>query len=193
MKKITGNKNFLVIFLISCFLSLILFSCTQPNPQNPFDPETELNPMQGQLLLTQLTDSQVQLQWQLNESIEGEYIIERKVHTGSYHQLTTVNANISNFTDTALSISNTYYYRLIGANDENQTEPLTNSIQTTFAEITDFQIEQQDLFSALLTWTHICSYEEGYIIERREIRSELLSNSKLCFEKKKPKQKDKRN
>jgi hypothetical protein len=40
MKKNTDHKNFLLISFIFSLLSLILFSCTQPNPQNPFDPDS---------------------------------------------------------------------------------------------------------------------------------------------------------
>ena len=53
-------------------LLVLLLSCSDRNPQNPFDPNSRYNtaPMQGELIITQLTDSQIKLGWQLNSTIE---------------------------------------------------------------------------------------------------------------------------
>ena len=69
--------NSLVHLSFILFTLALLLSCTKPNPKNPFDPETELTSMQGQLSLTQLTDSHVKLHWQLNEEIVDHYRIEK--------------------------------------------------------------------------------------------------------------------
>ena len=169
--------NSLVHLSFILFTLALLLSCTKPNPKNPFDPETELTSMQGQLSLTQLTDSHVKLHWQLNEEIVDHYRIEKKINSGTYVFLANVDASINNFTDIGLSTQNIYYYRVFGVNDENQTGPISNSIQTTFAGITNFNIQQENIFTAHLTWSHNCNYEEGYIIERTEVSEKVSEKS----------------
>jgi len=156
-------------FLLSTLL--LFLSCSERNPQNPFDPNSnyQTTPMQGELTITQLTDSQVKLEWQLNSTIVGNYKIERKVNSGNYSLHASVNANTSDYIDDSLSTENIYYYKVFGVNDEIITEPISDSIQTTFSEITDFNVQQENIFTAHLTWSHNCNYEEGYIIERMEM------------------------
>jgi len=168
--KFTKSLTTLSFILLSL---VFIFSCTKPEPTNPYDPNSghETTPMQGQLVLTQQTDSQVKLHWQLNSSIVGSYIINRKINSGSYELLAEVTSETDEYNDTELLTTNTYNYQVIGANDEVQTEPISNSISTTFAEITAFNIQQQNIFTADITWAHNCNYEEGYVLERREISS----------------------
>ena len=169
MKIKPKSSNFTLSLLPLSFIlfTLTLFlSCTKPNPKNPFDPETQIT-LQPLQIIT-ISDSQVELQWQLNADIVDHYRIERKVNSGNYSLQATVNANTSDYIDDSLSIENIYYYKVFGVNDENITEPISNSIQTTFAEITDFNVQPENIFTAHLLWSHNCNYEEGYIIERME-------------------------
>ena len=164
--------TFILLATVICLGCLFLLSCTKPDRDNPFDPMSNYTtPMQDSLALTQITDSQVKLEWQLNPTIVGNYIIKRQVNSGDYEVLSTIDKETNTYTDTGLMTTNTYHYQLIGANGDVQTEPLTNSISTTFAGITNFSIQQETVLSAKLTWDHNCSYEEGYILERREISS----------------------
>jgi hypothetical protein len=158
-------------FYILFILLLLLSSCSDRNPQNPFDPNSnyQTTAMQGELTITQLTDSQIKLEWQLNTTIIDNYILKRKVNLGACELLTTINKDTNLYTDNELLTTNTYFYQLIGANGEVQTEPLENSINPLFTEITDFDIQQDNIFTSKLTWQHECDYEEGYIIERREV------------------------
>ncbi|MFC1898690.1 hypothetical protein ACFLYJ_03865, partial [Candidatus Cloacimonadota bacterium] len=162
-------KKIIISFTLLLIVSLIMISCLKPDYDSPFDPESgyETTPMQGELVLLQLTDSQAQLTWQLNPSIVGSYIIERSINNGPYIFLNELQPEISTYVDTALSTSNMYYYHLIGANDEIHTAPLTDSISTNFALITSLITVQQNIHTNQLTWVHDCDYEEGYIIERR--------------------------
>jgi len=170
-------------------LLVLLLSCSDRNPQNPFDPNSnyQTTPMQGELHIYQLTDSQIELGWQLNSTIVGNYIIKRKINLDNdYVFLDSVDINSSFYNDTELLTTNTYYYQLIGANGIVQTEPLSNSINPAFAEITDFNIQQENIFTAKLTWQHDCDYEEGYIIERREVttrKNQIGTSKKLPLER----------
>ncbi len=171
--RLESMRRKLINFYFILFAFLLLLSCSDPKLESPFDPESSFNtvPMQGELALNQLTDSEVKLQWQLNNTIVGNYIIKRQINSGGYEILTTVDKNSNSYNDTGLLTTNTYQYQVIGANGDVLTEPLSNSISTSFAEITDFNITQENLCTAKLTWQHNCSYEEGYIIERQEISS----------------------
>ena len=156
-----------IFFLLSLIL---LFSCTEkPTFDNLFDPDTPLTPMQGGIGIEPLSDSKVQLWWQKNDDVKGNYRIERKVGNENYITRATVGANTTTIIDTALTINTLYTYRIFGVNDQNETGPISDSIQTSFVEITDLDVQQQDIFTAKLTWTHNCNYEEGYIIERKEV------------------------
>lgn len=174
------KKKTLIFVVIIFALGLLLISCLKPDYENPFDPDSgyETTPMQGELLLTQLTDSQVQLQWQLNESIVGSYIIKRRVNNGTFQNLSEVAETVNTFIDTALSVDNMYCYQLIGANDDIQTAPIADSISTTFAAITNYTISQIDIHTNELNWTHACHYEEGYIVERCEVTTSSKTKSK---------------
>jgi formylglycine-generating enzyme required for sulfatase activity len=167
-----GMKLYALRICMALVACLVIGSCSKPQLENPFDPEAGITkPMQGELVLTQITDSEVKLDWQLNTTIVDKYIIKRRVNSGDYEVLTEVNKDISTYTDSGLLTTNTYHYQLIGANGDVQTDPLTDSIQTSFNEITNFDIQQQNVYSAKLTWQHDCSYEEGYVIERQEVVS----------------------
>ncbi len=119
MKRLINNLYILSSIIILSVL--ILFSCSSPKLDNPFDPESNYNtaPMQGGLHIYQLSDSQVELGWQLNSTIVGNYIIKRKINENTnYVILDSLNINSSFYTDTELLTTNTYYYQLIGANGD---------------------------------------------------------------------------
>jgi len=167
IKKIIVSSSVLLV------LCLLLISCLKPDYDSPFDPGSgyETTPMQGELALTILTDSKVQLDWQLNSTIVGSYIVERSVNNGPYTFLNEIQSEINTFADTGLFTANTYFYHLIGANDEIHTTPLTDSIRTDFTLISSLTTTQQNIHTNQLTWVHDCDYEEGYIIERREFNT----------------------
>jgi C1A family cysteine protease/transcriptional regulator CtsR len=64
------------------------------------------------LVATPVSSSQINLTWQDNSSDETGFKIERKTGTGSYSQITTVGAGVTNYSNTLLSASTTYYYRV---------------------------------------------------------------------------------
>ncbi len=171
-----------IIYKISLLTIIILLtsSCSEkPTYDNPFDPNSsfETIPMQGELVIIQLSDSQAKLQWQLNPTIIGNYIIKRKINEGNFEILCTVNKDTNTYVDTELLTSNTYSYQLIGSNGDIQTDPLSASISTIFTDISNFTLVQENIYTAKLNWQHNCSYEEGYIIERCEtsFRDNILS------------------
>ena len=157
-------------FIIWIFLLVLIISCSEePIFDNLFDPDTPLNNIQGNLGLTQLSDSQVILSWTKNNDVVGNYVIERKVGEGDFVVRDSMLAETTTYIDTALTVHTLYSYKIYGANDENVTNSISGSITTTFAQIDSFRAEQLDIFTAEITWSHECDYEEGYIIERKDL------------------------
>ena len=64
------------------------------------------------LVATPISSSRIDLSWQDNSSDETGFKIERKTGTGSYSQITTVGAGVTSYSNTYLSASTTYYYRV---------------------------------------------------------------------------------
>jgi len=164
------------ILIILTIITILLIGCDRPEFTNLADTDIELTPMSGQLYFSQLTDSSVMLHWLNNNDVIGEYIIERKINDGAYSHYAEVEANTTRFIDTDLLIQNTYFYKVTGANNENQTNSISNSISTNFVAPANIAITQESITSARLTWSHNCSYETGYVIERRNISKSLTEN-----------------
>lgn len=64
------------------------------------------------LIGTTLSCSKVQIDWTDNSDNETGFKIERKEGTGAYSQIGIVQANVTSFTDTTVSASKTYTYRI---------------------------------------------------------------------------------
>jgi titin len=64
------------------------------------------------LVATPISSSRMDLTWQDNSSDETGFKIERKTGSGSYSQITTVGAGVTSYSNTYLSASTTYYYRV---------------------------------------------------------------------------------
>ena len=160
-------KRYIILLPV---LLIILFSfCGKREWKNPFDTEVEIQPPAG-FTATPISDSQIQLTWQKSEEVKTCYIVERKKQgENNYQFLIELGYTISSYIDTALTIEKEYYYRLKGKSGENITDVKQTHNHTTFIEISNFSIQQENIFTAELTWTHNCIYEEGYIIERKEV------------------------
>jgi titin len=64
------------------------------------------------LVATPISSSQINLTWQDNSSDETGFKIERKTGIGSYSQIATVGAGVTSYSNTGLTASTTYYYRV---------------------------------------------------------------------------------
>ncbi|MGB6873288.1 MAG: fibronectin type III domain-containing protein [Dehalococcoidia bacterium] len=64
------------------------------------------------LIATTISSSQINLTWQDNSSDEAGFKIERKTGSGSYSQIATVGASVTSYSNTGLTASTTYYYRV---------------------------------------------------------------------------------
>ena len=118
-----------------CFIVLLCFYCTEKEFNNPFDPESELSPeawAPTNLQAEVLTDSQIKLTWsQDNENISG-FKIERKADTGNFAQIAEVALNVTEYTDTGLSLDTDYTYRVQAFTDANESSYTYSGALTLF-------------------------------------------------------------
>jgi len=83
----------------------------------------------------------IQLNWDDNSNNEGIFKIERKREsTGTYSQVATVDRNVSNYIDTGLSSTTTYYYRVRAYNSIGNSGYSNESYATT-EELVVFTVE----------------------------------------------------
>jgi len=168
--------------LVIALLVLFLVSCEDKPVTNPYHPDYDMGNISGTLSINQLTDSSVKLQWQRSNEVIDRYVIERKTDAaGQFAHLAEVAAELSEYTDNGLLTSEKFFYRVTGYNDKNHTNnSIEADFQTSFTAISDFSATQQSISSVNLQWAHECSYETGYVLERREIDRKIagkLSNS----------------
>jgi transcriptional regulator CtsR len=64
------------------------------------------------LIATPISSSQINLTWQDNSDNETGFKIERKTGSGSYSQIATIGAGVTSYSNTGLTTSTTYYYRV---------------------------------------------------------------------------------
>ncbi|HOT46638.1 MAG TPA: fibronectin type III domain-containing protein [Spirochaetota bacterium] len=68
------------------------------------------------LTATAASSSQINLSWTDNSTNETNFIIQRSLNGTTFSQITTVGTNVTSYSDTGLSASTTYYYRVIAHN-----------------------------------------------------------------------------
>jgi transcriptional regulator CtsR len=85
------------------------------------------------LVATPISSSQINLTWQDNSSDETGFKIERKTGSGSYSQIATVGANVASYSDTYLSASTTYYYRVSAYSSAGNSDYSNEASATTLS------------------------------------------------------------
>ena len=120
------------------------------------------------LTATPINDQSIKLIWQHDCSYESGYRIERRTGTNSFEQIGTTGADVLNYTDSGLTINTDYEYRVCAFTDLNVSDYSELTTATTSlispSNLTATPINDQRI---KLTWDHNCSYESGYIIERK--------------------------
>jgi transcriptional regulator CtsR len=83
------------------------------------------------LVATPISSSQINLTWQDNSSDETGFKIERKTGSGSYSQIATIGAGVTSYSNSGLSTSTTYYYRVRAYNDAGNSDYSNEASATT--------------------------------------------------------------
>jgi fibronectin type 3 domain-containing protein len=132
---------------------------------NPPNPPTNLVASLGAGL-------SVNLAWTDNSADETGFTIERKTGAGTYSVLATVGSNITNYTDTSVSYSTTYAYRVKAINGTLESAYSNESSVTTGPPPPPNA--PSDLAASVisgtrvdLAWLDNSSDEDGFKVERR--------------------------
>lgn len=129
----------------------------------PFSGSTTLNPPGSPFLI--VSSGSALLVWTLNPANESYFSVEESLTgTGSFNQLTTT-TNF-NYTDTNVTRSNTYWYRVVGINDAG-TGSYSNIANITFPDIPSGPITL-NVFSgsAITQWTSSISNAVFWDLQR---------------------------
>jgi len=126
--KKTINFNIMRKIFISFLGIIMLFSCSTNNPVDA--PETV--PLAPTALTGSLTtNSQITLNWTDNSTNEAGFKIERKVGSGNYLQIASVNSDITGYLDNGLSLSTSYSYRVLAFNSVGSSSTYSNEFSIT--------------------------------------------------------------
>jgi len=158
--------------LFISFLILFANACEEIVWDNPYDANTALGPsdwspknLQAQVL----SDSQIKLTWEQDEKRIVGFRIERQEYDGSWEQIGEVTADITQFTDTELSVEIEFTYRVNAFTKSNQSAyAVSNTTSTSFPSPTNLIVTAQNDSDILLEWTDNCDFEEGFRIERQK-------------------------
>ncbi|MHB1455501.1 MAG: fibronectin type III domain-containing protein [Armatimonadota bacterium] len=126
------------------------------------------------LTATAALSTEIDLQWIDNSTDETGFIIERAASaSGTFTAIATVGSNVTNFTNTGLAASATYYYRICATNGAGNSGYTNTAFDTTPAAPVTIPIAPTSLAASAvsgsqinLTWTDNSNNESGFIVER---------------------------
>ncbi len=126
----------------------------------------------GNLTATALSNTQIKLAWTDNASNEDGFKIERKTGTtGLFAEVGTVAANVKTFTDTSLSASTEFFYRVRAFNLGNLSAPTNEASATTLPNAPNAPSNlalKPGKKMMTLDWSDNADNETGFKIERKQ-------------------------
>ncbi|MBI4244901.1 MAG: hypothetical protein HY606_12500 [Planctomycetes bacterium] len=131
------------------------------------------------LAAASLSDSQIQLTWNDSSDIEFGYKIERSSDGSSYTEIATVPQNTTYFTDSSLTESTIYYYRIKadGAADTDYSDTIS---ATTFLKApSEFTVNVTSRVSAIITWKNNSDTDCSVTLEKSIDGSDFVQMVKL--------------
>lgn len=116
---------------------------------------------------TLLSFTATKLFWEDNSTDEDGFIIQCSETGFNYVNIDTVGADVTNFTNTGLTPSSLYYYRVCAYNSEGKSG-YSNFVlvKTEISAPTDLAATIISFTEIELEWTDNSTIEEGYIIQR---------------------------
>ncbi len=139
---------------------------------------TDIPNAPGSLYAPTIQYNQVQLSWTDNSSNELGFKVFRRLSTDSVWSATyfTVGANVLTYTDTAVSASTSYQYKVLAYNNTGAsgdsniitvTTPAAIALGGTPATPTGLQFSLSNNNTVTLSWTDAASNEDGFRIFRK--------------------------
>jgi hypothetical protein len=139
---------------------------TTPGPQPPNAPSN----LQASVIST----TRIDLSWTDNSTDEDGFKIERKIGAGAFAPLQTLGANVTSFSDTTVSASTTYTYRVRSfnaaggdsawSNEQQATTPAPPTPPTAPSGLTAAAVSSSQIN---LTWADTSGNEDGFRLERK--------------------------
>ncbi len=112
---------------------------------------------------------QILVAWTDNSTNETGFVIQRSINGGTFATLVTTGANITSYTDTTVTLGNTYQYRVAAVNGAvSSAYATTNSVTVAFAPTapSNAAATLQAGPQILVAWTDSSTNETGFVIQR---------------------------
>ena len=167
--KLKTYKKIIKIIIFSLMMILLFFSCTKPNPKNPFDPNVDPSSWApSNLSYTFIDINSIKLTWTDNSNSEEGFRIEIKINNNIWTQLVELPANITEYTHNNVVVPAIIEYRIYAYWGENISyAPESVTIDTSFPAPSNLSYTIIDLNSIELTWNDNSNGEDGFKIDKK--------------------------
>jgi subtilisin family serine protease len=125
------------------------------------------------LTATATSSSAINLTWTDNANNEDGYTVERSTDNATFTQIASIAANSTNYSDTGLTASTTYYYRVRAFNSAGNSAYSNTASATTQsppptppAAPSNLSASATSSTAINLTWTDNANNENGFTVER---------------------------
>lgn len=144
------------------------FSQTAESPFSQTATATTLPAAPTGLSASRSSETEIEITWNDNSSVEDGYELQRSLSQGSgFETVTTLAADVSEYSDSELNSNTTYYYRVRATMTGDIVSGWSNvSSATTSAAPQNLAAEPASATSIRLTWTDESPDEYGYMVER---------------------------
>lgn len=134
----------------------------------------------GNLYSEYVDDQAVDLYWEDNSSFEEKFVIERKEPEGDFQPIAKLTANTTYYQDKGLTYGLPYKYRIIAITSFSQSA-YSNVLtaETHFPKPTYLSANAVDDQTINLSWTDNCSFDNGFILERKRSTGEFKETATL--------------
>ncbi|MHB0857657.1 MAG: fibronectin type III domain-containing protein [Anaerolineae bacterium] len=155
------GASFPTLTLDSAYTNVVMLGQAPTAPAAPTNLAAALQP-----------GPQVLLTWRDNSNNETGFVIERALAGGTFAPLTTVGANVTSYTDSAVTAGNTYTYRVkaINAGGEsaytNVASVVITSPPAAPSSLTGTATRQGNNARITLNWVDNANNETGFTIQR---------------------------
>jgi uncharacterized protein (TIGR02145 family) len=150
---------------------VLLFTTCEDRPHiNPFDPETGPDAWTPSNLQAEvINDSQIKLTWTREYDQISGFRLERKENSESFTQIAELEANVTEYTDTDLTLGTDYVYRVKAFTEIYESDYATSNTTTMSiphpTNLTATPLNDTDI---QLIWNDNCSFESGFRLERSD-------------------------
>ncbi|MCG2761366.1 MAG: hypothetical protein L6407_09160, partial [Candidatus Delongbacteria bacterium] len=162
-------KKFILI-LTSLLTFLIIWTCTDLEHSNPFDPDWgDVTALNNVTLEVQKID-RIKVIWDSDYFNKDGYTfqVDRKLGDGNWQEKFKVfNKDMNNFTDSIAGINQTNYYRVRVGFDQNLSDPIEASIINSFQAPSNLYYTKLNISSIKLNWDDNSNGEAGFRIDRK--------------------------